>query len=180
MLDFVNTVDWRDDQARRQDLLPDCAALAAWARQAGFPAPAASGIRHDRQRLRALRLREVLAAAMASLVDHQTVSARVRAALTAWTHDAWRHRELIVQRGALAWRWQTGLDPVDRVLFELVLDAGQLLLSPDRIRVHRCAAGGCGWFFLDRSKAGRRRWCSMATCGNRMKVQSYRERVAHG
>ena len=30
--------------------------------------------------------------------------------------------------------------------------------------------------FLDTSRAGRRRWCSMATCGNRQKVAAYRRR----
>ena len=39
-LDFVNTVDWRDDPARRIDLIPTAATLAAWARHAGFPAAA--------------------------------------------------------------------------------------------------------------------------------------------
>jgi predicted RNA-binding Zn ribbon-like protein len=64
------------------------------------------------------------------------------------------------------------------VLFTIALEAGELLMSPDLHRVRICAGSGCGWFFLDRSKAGRRRWCTMASCGNRVKVRSYRERVA--
>ena len=32
-------------------------------------------------------------------------------------------------------------------------------------RVRGC--GRCGWLFLDTSRGGRRRWCSMSTCGNR-------------
>lgn len=43
-------------------------------------------------------------------------------------------------------------------------------LPPDRIR----ACNRCGWLFLDSSRGGRRRWCSMNTCGNREKARRHR------
>ena len=43
-------------------------------------------------------------------------------------------------------------------------------LPPDRIR----ACSRCGWLFLDSSRGGRRRWCSMNTCGNREKASRHR------
>ena len=46
-------------------------------------------------------------------------------------------------------------------------------LPPERIR----ACNRCGWLFLDSSRGGRRRWCSMTTCGNREKASRHR-RVA--
>lgn len=48
-------------------------------------------------------------------------------------------------------------------------------LPPDRVRT----CGRCGWLFLDSSRGGRRRWCSMSTCGNREKANRHRrvERV---
>jgi predicted RNA-binding Zn ribbon-like protein len=52
--------------------------------------------------------------------------------------------------------------------------AGQLLTSPDLARVRVCPGDGCGWLFLDRR--GRRRWCTMATCGNRAKARRFAER----
>ncbi|ADB53553.1 CGNR zinc finger domain-containing protein [Conexibacter woesei] len=39
-------------------------------------------------------------------------------------------------------------------------------------RVRACAR--CGWLFLDSSRGGRRRWCSMSTCGNREKASRHR------
>jgi predicted RNA-binding Zn ribbon-like protein len=45
----------------------------------------------------------------------------------------------------------------------------------DRIRV--CANDSCRWVFFDRSRTGRRRWCDMATCGNRAKAARHRARV---
>jgi predicted RNA-binding Zn ribbon-like protein len=45
--------------------------------------------------------------------------------------------------------------------------------DPDRLRV----CDGCRWIFVDRSPAGRRRWCDMSTCGNRAKVARHRARA---
>lgn len=41
-------------------------------------------------------------------------------------------------------------------------------------RIGSCPA--CGWLFLDSSRGGKRRWCSMRICGTRTKVAQYRER----
>jgi predicted RNA-binding Zn ribbon-like protein len=43
-------------------------------------------------------------------------------------------------------------------------------LPAERIR----PCGRCGWLFLDSSRGGRRRWCSMSTCGNREKASRHR------
>jgi predicted RNA-binding Zn ribbon-like protein len=44
----------------------------------------------------------------------------------------------------------------------------------DRIRI--CDNSTCAWLFYDESRAGRRRWCDMASCGNRAKAQRHRAR----
>jgi predicted RNA-binding Zn ribbon-like protein len=46
--------------------------------------------------------------------------------------------------------------------------------TTDRFRI--CANDGCRWVFEDTSRGGRRRWCDMASCGNRAKVRRYRSR----
>jgi predicted RNA-binding Zn ribbon-like protein len=56
--------------------------------------------------------------------------------------------------------------------------AGQLLTSPERGRVRVCPGHSCGWLFLD--ARGRRRWCTMATCGNRAKVRAFAARQRAG
>lgn len=45
---------------------------------------------------------------------------------------------------------------------------------PGRLRA--CANTECNLFLLDRSRPGTARWCSMATCGNRMKARAHAER----
>ena len=71
----------------------------------------------------------------------------------------------------LDWR----ADEPRRVRFAVAADAVALLADPARIaRLHRCPGRDCGWVFLDMS--GRRRWCSMATCGSREKMRRMYER----
>ena len=58
----------------------------------------------------------------------------------------------------------------------LAFSALELLTSERRVRVKTCPGARCGWLFLDESPTGRRRWCSMASCGNREKAQRFRRR----
>jgi predicted RNA-binding Zn ribbon-like protein len=43
-----------------------------------------------------------------------------------------------------------------------------------------CANEECRWVFHDTSRSGRRKWCDMATCGNRAKVARHREKSRRG
>lgn len=178
-LDLVNTLDWRDDPARQVELLPTPQALAAWTRHEGFPKAVGQGIARERQRGRAISLRETLAALFRAMVERQAPPAVPARQLSRWVRDAWDHRELTGRGRTVCWTWKKDTDPFDQMLFELALDAAVLLVSSDRDRLRLCAGEGCGWFFIDQSKAGRRRWCNMAACGNRVKVRRYRSRVAH-
>jgi predicted RNA-binding Zn ribbon-like protein len=57
---------------------------------------------------------------------------------------------------------------------------GDLLCNADWQLVRACGGKNCTLFFLDKTKAHRRRWCSMAICGNRHKVATHRARVLEG
>ncbi|WP_343844939.1 CGNR zinc finger domain-containing protein [Bowmanella denitrificans] len=61
------------------------------------------------------------------------------------------------------------LEPVAKAL-------AQLLTSSKFEYVRCCEADDCVLLFHDLTKSHRRRWCSMATCGNRMKVAAFRAR----
>jgi predicted RNA-binding Zn ribbon-like protein len=52
-----------------------------------------------------------------------------------------------------------------------------LLSSGARTQIHECGGDGCGWLFLDTSRNGRRRWCTMQGCGNRAKARRFYERT---
>ncbi|MEW2035056.1 CGNR zinc finger domain-containing protein [Streptomyces roseifaciens] len=55
-------------------------------------------------------------------------------------------------------------------------DAVELLTGPYAHRIRTCAAGDCNLIYVDTSRPGRRRWCSMEHCGNRHKVRALRAR----
>ena len=63
-------------------------------------------------------------------------------------------------------------------LATIARDAVDLFGGPLAARVRECAAPDCSGLFLDESRAGVRRWCSMSGCGNRVKVAAYRRRQA--
>lgn len=64
------------------------------------------------------------------------------------------------------------------LLAPFALDLARLMATADPRRLRTCAAEDCGLWFLDTSKGGRRRWCSMRRCGNRAKAARHRRRRA--
>ncbi|MFJ4711532.1 CGNR zinc finger domain-containing protein [Streptomyces sp. NPDC088785] len=59
-------------------------------------------------------------------------------------------------------------------------DGVDLLTGRHRHRIRECAAPDCTFLFVDVSRPGRRRWCSMDACGARSKMAGYRARRAPG
>jgi predicted RNA-binding Zn ribbon-like protein len=65
------------------------------------------------------------------------------------------------------------------LLIPVVESAADTLVVGELARVRRCADARCPRVFLDGTKNGRRRWCDMATCGNRAKAARYRAKERH-
>jgi predicted RNA-binding Zn ribbon-like protein len=63
-----------------------------------------------------------------------------------------------------------------QALSTIARDAIATLGSTLRDRIRECAAEDCSLLYLDTSRSGNRRWCSMQRCGNRAKVRAFRER----
>ncbi|HVJ01496.1 MAG TPA: ABATE domain-containing protein [Sphingomonas sp.] len=61
-------------------------------------------------------------------------------------------------------------------LAALAREAVLLLGGDQALRIRRCEADGCAILFLDTSRSGERRWCSMKRCGNKAKVAEFRRR----
>ncbi|WP_127356994.1 CGNR zinc finger domain-containing protein [Actinacidiphila soli] len=62
------------------------------------------------------------------------------------------------------------------LLATVARDAVELLTGPFAHRIRMCAADDCYLVYVDTSRPGRRRWCSMEHCGNRHKVRTLRAR----
>ena len=68
-------------------------------------------------------------------------------------------------------------DPVDDALANLATPIVNEVTSGRHDRLRACASDTCRWIFYDDSRTGRRRWCDMASCGNRAKAARHRARV---
>lgn len=66
----------------------------------------------------------------------------------------------------------------DAALSAIARDGIDLLAGPLGQRIRVCAAADCAFFFVDASRPGTRRWCSMQRCGNLAKTRTHRATVA--
>lgn len=139
----------------------------------GSPAPVSGAVLDQARELReainacieATIAAEPAPAAAVTLVDDWLVFAGVRPQLVLGADGA----PLLTERAAA--------DSPRRALGMVALDAAEMLGSAQqRARIRICASETCSGRFFDRSPAGRRRWCSMRTCGNEAKVRRHRER----
>lgn len=71
-----------------------------------------------------------------------------------------------------------GTSPAQLIPDRLVVSAVELVRGVELRQLRACPVGdgGCGWLFLDRSRNGSRRWCSMEYCGTRAKIRKLGER----
>jgi predicted RNA-binding Zn ribbon-like protein len=87
--------------------------------------------------------------------------------------EAVEHGSLLATEDSYKLDWPAR-DPRS-IRYAVAADAIALLQDPSRLkRVSRCLGRDCGWLFLNRS--GRRRWCSMSTCGSRDKMRRLHQR----
>jgi len=125
-----------------------------------------------------MRLREAVYRTFAAIAGRRRASPADLRVLSAEYREAMAHATLVESRRRFAWRLDEALDAV---AWEVARDAVTLLESERLGRVKRCpGSGDCGWLFLDASKNGSRRWCSMEGCGNRAKARRHAHRRRFG
>lgn len=130
--------------------------------------------------LRILRLRESLRAVFASLVEHESFPASWAEPINEILRITEGHDELVSQKGAWSLQFVARESGLDWLLAAIARSAAELLVEGPRAPIRRCANQNCRLFFYDDSRTHRRRWCSMAVCGNRHKVASFLRRHSPG
>jgi DNA-binding SARP family transcriptional activator/predicted RNA-binding Zn ribbon-like protein len=168
-LEFCNTyAGWGGERLPGSDWLRGYATLAVWAGHLDLIED------HQVARLREQALRQPAEAAAvldearrlrtdlyACLTDPQ--DGRAFKAVAAAVEDAARLSVFTRGEDGLG-RWQPSPSAGLRLpVCAVARSAGELLADPRRFTVRGCPSRDCGWLFLDES--GRRRWCSLATCG---------------
>jgi predicted RNA-binding Zn ribbon-like protein len=127
---------------------------------------------------RAIFLRETLYRIFIAVAERHVPSSEDLVAL----HDAYAEvvtsAHLVATPDGIVWRWPAASDALEKMLAPIIRSAVELLISPEAQRMKVCPGlGDCGWLFLDASKSGRRRWCSMRSCGSRAKMRRYYART---
>jgi predicted RNA-binding Zn ribbon-like protein len=86
------------------------------------------------------------------------------------------HDELVLEGGQCRLEFVAREDSLEWLLAAIARSAAEILAAAGRARLRCCANPVCGLFFCDVSRTHKRRWCSMATCGNRHKVAAFARR----
>ena len=183
-LDFVNT----DGGTHAADSVADFDGLVAWLETA---------IALDAERAQMMRRRALQqpSGAIAALVDAR----RVRAALRGLAErgavipqvridslgeinrvlgrSAGTRRVEIRGDGTFARSFVPVGDAFAGLMIPIVESAADALILGELARVRRCADQRCARVFYDGTKNAARRWCDMATCGNRAKAARHRARL---
>jgi predicted RNA-binding Zn ribbon-like protein len=186
-LDFVNTVDPRYGD-ERTEYLPDYAALVDWSVWVGaLPAERRDALLAALDGEAVFRRAHALRERLHALLGPR----RAAGALPGFNREAragalpgfnrelqrlGRHAALRPAGDRYALGWESA-GTAERLLWPVVRSAAELMIAPALDRVRECDGENCGWLFLDTSKAGRRRWCSMEICGNRAKARRHRARA---
>ena len=192
-LDLLNT--WRFDGDQALDLLQSPEDVVTWLAAVGLPGdasfPELSSSPPSRRILldEAIWLRQDILLIVQSLVDEElpppyTVHALNRILTESGT--SFRLDSLIItseeeqsegMQDQLVLNAHECASSVLGVLQPIALSAARIVTEANPTRIRQCAAENCMYWFLDTSKSGRRRWCSMSRCGNRAKAtKHYRQR----
>lgn len=153
LLDLLNTTPVVE--GRQRDILADGAQASTWLREHGATEAELAELVEARNVLQAVVRGAESAAALEPHLNEVGLRARATTGGVRWELDTDDTRRSAV-RAILAW------------------DALRVV-SPGRLRA--CGNPDCRLFLIDRSKPNTARWCSMATCGNRMKARRHHQRA---
>lgn len=191
-LDFANTVDRSARDERRHEYLGGYPDLVAWGRHAGVLTEdeaeqlleGAKGRPRGAEAVfrRALALRDAVQEVFYAIASGKEPLAPKLGVIEEEYCEALAHSRITRSESGFEWTSEGGEEILGKTLWSVARSAEDLLTSsvPSELgRVRRCPGdeGHCGWLFLDTTKNGTRRWCSMAGCGSRAKMRRlYRRR----
>lgn len=168
-LDLTATLKGRLKDTQRE-LLAEPEDLVRWLVAAGL---ASSEIACDPATVRvAHELREAIHLLVHARLAGSRLPDRARRVLNQVARRGSAPRQLTAEGDALL-----AGDALQRLGF-VANEAIALLGGTARGQIRKCENEGCAVLFVDLSRSGARRWCSMAACGNRHKVAEFRRRRA--
>lgn len=174
-LDFVNTLKFDDGQP--VELFDTTIEALDWLHGHGLVHHEALTRANEQATLRRIRRTR---AALRELADATYERRRPRQSSVDEVNRALRAREVVQLvpslDGCRLDHRHVG-DPVDDALANLAEPIVREIAAGRPERLRACASETCRWIFYDDSRTGRRRWCDMASCGNRAKAARHRARA---
>ena len=167
LADFADLIDWLEASGAIE------AGQARQLRVQGSKAPEAAGEVWGR----AIKLRDALGRVLLAKAADRSPEGDDLAVIEAEYARTAPFAHLAATSKGFAWELKPDLQAALR---PVVSSAVELLTSPKLERLRRCGSDTCYWLFIDETKNCSRRWCEMASCGNRMKVRRHRARQASG
>jgi predicted RNA-binding Zn ribbon-like protein len=191
-LDLVNTVEPRLPAAGRHEHLATRGDLLLWAQRAAMidspearavadawnaaPAAASAALTSVKQ------IRDALSVALSAVIDPGPAAPGTESALEylslRWAATVARSNLVLNEAGRPGARLIVGSLPTSLIPDRAAESAVELLCDVDLTHLGICPPEqhGCGWLFLDRSRNGSRRWCTMGECGAYAKSRRLTER----
>jgi predicted RNA-binding Zn ribbon-like protein len=180
-LDFANTLAYRGSSP--QESLQTLADLLKWCADArSVP----SGVSHqmrgwlDKHPKRAadifseaIALREVIYRVFHSVASSANPDDGDLSLLNRALRDTPPRTAVKRSAEGFGWEVEESKPSAGLLLAPVLWSAGDLLVGSELGRLRECSNDKCLWLFLDDSKNGTRRWCSMQSCGNRAKAHRH-------
>jgi predicted RNA-binding Zn ribbon-like protein len=182
-LDFTNTAEHRGSE-QFQDSLLTYDHWLAWCWRSNLLSNAEADLHYQvsaqrpplarQSHLRAIKLREALHEIFSAVINDLGWWTIDLSALNEVLREGYGHRQVANTDAGFSWVWDGATDDMSQPLWKLAHAAAELLTSEQLSRVRQCP--NCGWLFIDASRNGMRRWCSMNYCGSQVKSRRQYER----
>ena len=138
---------------------------------------AAWASRHGSEAVRlvdeAIAVREMIYALFSASAAGHAIADRDVDLLSRLLASAPHRTTLTISKRGHMWRLPPAAPTAASLLAPVLWSAGDLLVGGRLQRVRLCANEKCRWLFVDDSKSGTKRWCSMSSCGNRAKAHRH-------
>ena len=183
-LDFINTLI--AENGAPKDLLQDFNDFAAWAIAANL-----LEISNAERLLKdwnanaeletaltdALEFREVLREMFVGLTHGKAVTTTAIAAINREIQNKSGAAEIQKTENGFEKSFRADYQKPRQMLAPIAESAADLLCYGDLSLIKKCEASDCVLYFYDTTKNHKRRWCSMAACGNRAKAAAFYRRA---
>jgi len=185
-LDFINTVSHRGSAHQSERLIDYNHLVFFGLEEKLYPPDSVNTLNLRAGRLpgtgkaalqKAIEFREVLFAIFSAVVEHRAIPGNALQKFSFTLQEALSQVKMEHDGHRFLWKWMGMNDQLLSVLWPIARAAADLLLSDELEHVRMCASKECAWFFVDRTKNHRRRWCDMKTCGNRVKARRHYRKV---